>query len=609
MNRCYDSEDVEMWMKYYDYKGESFMESKKSEMIDAFEANRLSEWKSESSENFNVWQYYYLKGEVPGFSGAYYLCIDQLDANKSFTVQMNQSVFFNNFEITFSEILEDSRCPTDVTCVWEGRASINIDVKNKGKIQNMTLTTVDKTTAYFDSYEVNLVEIWPYPDSTTNIPHEEYSAILSVSKIDDGKILPPLKQMELGTQYSNIRCNEGLELITKTTNGHPACVKPQTIPKLVERGWTVSKSESATHDIDFTNTVTSNNQFALDFYFQVKDNDKNIFFSPWSMSTAFAIVNEGAKGNTATEIQDVFGLENNSKEQFKKINNMLNREKPGYIIKVANSLWFAQDFTLHSDYVDTVQTYYDGVIEKVDFVDDGTDVINGWVSEKTHQKILKLFDPPLDPNTRLVIANAIYFNGTWSLPFDEKNTRDDKFIVSPGKSITIPFMNKDSYYNHTATDELQIVELPYEGNDASMLILLPERIDGMTSLEKQLTVDNLEKWRSEMIKSRLFLQIPKFTLETEYNLVLDLMALGIADAFGPADFSGISSESLFIDRAIHKAFVDVNEKGTEAAAATGIVMLESMPPVFRADHPFVFVILDNGTGNILFLGKVVNPLE
>lgn len=608
MNGCYDSDDSKMWMNYYDYKGESLVESKKIEMLNAIEENRLQEWESQSHENSNVWQYYHLKGEIPGISGAYYLCADQMETGKSFTIQMNQSVFFDGYEITFSEILEDSRCPADVLCVWEGRVSIGIEVKNKEEIQNVILTSADKMTTYFDSYKINLVNVLPYPFSSKTISPDEYSVTIAISKIDE-KIRPPLKQMELGIQYSDIQCNEGLELVTKTTNGHPACVKSQTIPKLVERGWAVNKSESIAHGIDFTNTITSNNRFALDFYSLVKDNDQNIFFSPWSMSTAFAIVNEGAKGNTATEIQDVFRLENSSKEQFKEINDILNREKPGYTIKVVNSLWLAQNFALHSDYADTVQSYYDGVIEKVDFADDGTDVINGWISEKTHQKIPKLFDPPLDPNTRLVIANAIYFNGTWSLPFDEKNTRDDKFIISPGKDVTVPFMNKDSHYNHTTTDQLQIVELSYEGNNASMLILLPERRDGMESLEKQLTVENLEKWRSEMTKSRLFLQIPKFTLETEYNLVQDLMVLGITDAFGPADFSGISSESLFIDRAVHKAFVDVNEKGTEAAAATGIVMLESMPPTFRADHPFVFVILDNETGNILFLGKVVNPLE
>jgi len=425
----------------------------------------------------------------------------------------------------------------------------------------------------------------------------------------------PLKQFKSGIAINEIQCEESLILVTKH-DGSPACVKPLTAEKLIQRGWGIipdnGNSETSVpvnfDTIDFSKTINANNQFAFDYYAQVNEN-QNIFFSPWSITSAFAIVNEGAKGNTADEIQNVFGLDENSKENFKAINKILNQENPGYIIEVANSLWLAQDFTLHTDYVDTVQTYYDGTIEKVDFADDGTDVINGWVSDKTRQKIPKLFDPPLLPNTRLVIANAIYFNGTWSMPFDEKNTRDDKFIVSPGEDVTVSFMNKDSFYNHTMTDELQIIELPYEGNGASMLILLPERIDGMESLEEQLTAENLEKWRSEMTKSRLFLQIPKFTLETEYNLVKDLMSLGIKDAFGPADFTGISSESLFIDRAVHKAFVDVNEKGTEAAAATGVGMLQSMPPTFRADHPFVFFIQDDETGNILFMGKVVDPTQ
>lgn len=299
MNGCYDSDDSKMWMNYYDYKGKSLMESKKIEMFNAIKENRMQKWESQLHENANVWQYYHLKGEVPSISGAHYLCADQMDADKSFTVQMNQSIFFDGYEITFSEILDDSRCPTGVTCAWEGRASINMEVKIKENAQNIILTTVDKTTAYFDSHKVSLVKIWPYPNSTRTISSEEYSVTISISKIDE-KILPPLKQMELGIQYSDIQCDEGFELVTKTTNGYPACVKPQTIPKLIERGWAVNKSESTVHDIDFTNAVTSNNQFALDFYSQVKDNDQNIFFSPWSMSTAFAIVNEGAKGNTAT---------------------------------------------------------------------------------------------------------------------------------------------------------------------------------------------------------------------------------------------------------------------------------------------------------------------
>jgi serpin B len=441
-----------------------------------------------------------------------------------------------------------------------------------------------------------------YPDAHEEVRSDHVSYVVGS---DDGfKVRMNLHFDEnYDLDYINLKCYVNRELqadvpetfISKYLKKFECEKKPMPEPEISDT-------------IDFSKTTNANNQFAIDYYSQVNE-DRNIFFSPWSITSAFAIVNEGAKGNTAEEIQNVFGLDENSKENFKAINEILNQENPGYIIEVANSLWLAQDFTLHSDYVDTVQTYYDGKIEKVDFADDGTDVINGWVSDKTRQKIPKLFDPPLDPNTRLVIANAIYFNGTWSMPFDEKNTRDDKFIVSSGVDVTVPFMNKDSFYNHTATEQFQIIDLPYEGNGASMMILLPDRIDGINSLEAQLTAENLVKWRSEMTKSRLFLQIPKFTLEIEYNLVRDLMALGIEDAFGPADFSGISSESLFIDRAVHKAFVDVNEKGTEAAAATGVVMLESMPPTFRADHPFVFVIMDNETGNILFLGKVVDPSQ
>ena len=552
----------------------------------------------------------------------------------------------------------------------------------------------------------------------------EFSNVDFIRNISEINILPPLKQFSSGIMLENVTCKNNYELIFKSTDNSPACVKPETKIKLIQRGWgepkpivepeidtiketdydsekfyeefgpgspliyletskpvldyencdryaywltehqkekidlnedypryppwgnqifplvdyciangdllkfetsdkiqwsfyrisneTAPKLDEAPGlptEINFQDSVNANNQFAIDYYSQVND-DQNIFFSPWSITSAFAILNEGAKGNTADEIQNVFGLNENSKEQFQAINKILNQEKPGYTIEVANSLWLAQDFTLDSDYVDTVQTYYDGTIEKVDFADDGTDVINDWVSDKTRQKIPELFSPPLDPNTRLVIANAIYFNGTWSMPFDEKNTRDDKFILSPGEDITVPFMNKDSFYNFTAADDFQILELSYEGNGASMLILLPERIDGISSVESQLTAENLAKWRTEMTESRLFLQIPKFTLETEYSLGRDLIELGIVDAFiGPADFSGISSEPLLIDRAVHKAFVDVNEKGTEAAAATGVAMATSMPPTFRADHPFVFVILDNETGNILFLGKVVDPSQ
>ena len=236
MNGCYNSDDSKMWMDYYDYKGESLMESKRIEMLNAIDEKMLQEWELQSHENFNVWQYYYLKGEVPDISGAYYLCADQMGANKSFTVQMNQSIFFDGYEITFSEILEDSRCPADALCVWEGRISIGMDVKNKEEVQSIVLTSADKITAYFDSYKINLVHVLPYPFSSKTITPEEYSATVIISKADE-KIIPPLKQSTNNTPFYEIKCNIDLQL-TQKYDGTPACVKPETVFELIKRGWT-----------------------------------------------------------------------------------------------------------------------------------------------------------------------------------------------------------------------------------------------------------------------------------------------------------------------------------------------------------------------------------
>ncbi len=236
INGCYDSKDVKTWMNYYDYKGESLMESKKTEMNYAVEENRLREWESLSQVNSNVWQYYYLKGEAPGFTGTYYQCIEKSNSNGQLKIQMYQSVFFDDYEIIFSEVLEDSRCPADVTCVWEGRASIKLDVKNK-ETQSLILTTIGQTSVFFDSYKINLVEIVPYPVSTKTLPHEEYSVTLDISKMD--KIIPPIKQVSQGIEPTAVICKEGMVLILKYSDESPACVKFETTLVLEERGWEV----------------------------------------------------------------------------------------------------------------------------------------------------------------------------------------------------------------------------------------------------------------------------------------------------------------------------------------------------------------------------------
>lgn len=368
--------------------------------------------------------------------------------------------------------------------------------------------------------------------------------------------------------------------------------------------------------ITATNVVDANNQFTFNVYSKIlQHNDENVFFSPWSISTAFAIAYEGARGNTAQEIQNTFGfIENDAKRRtdFQNIMEKSNEKNSEYKFSIANALWLAEGFEPHSEYVSAIQTHYDGDVSTVNFAADASSTINNWVSDKTEEKIKVLFDPgSLEPDTRLVITNAIYFNGSWSIPFDEKDTRQDEFIVSPEKTVQVQMMHQTAYFDYYQDKQLQLVELPYRGDKMSMLILIPTDVNGMDSLEDSLSAENIAKWQNRLENNKITVEIPKFTLETGYDLIEILQAMGVHDAFGSsADFTGISDEDLFIYKAIHKAVVDVNEVGTEAAAATGIAMLQSGPvATFRADHPFVFLIQDNENQNILFIGKVANPSE
>ena len=363
--------------------------------------------------------------------------------------------------------------------------------------------------------------------------------------------------------------------------------------------------------VDITHTVNANNQFAVDLYSQVSDSDENIFFSPWSISTAAAIVFEGARGNTADEMQQVFGYPTNDLQrqtEFQYANSALNQKDANYKLDVANALWIQEGFVPHQEYVDVAQNYYDSLVDNVDFNSDGADIINDWVSQNTQEKIKILFPPGPMPGVKLAITNAIYFNGTWAEPFDPDLTVDAPFWINSQESIDVPMMrSKTQFLNYTETESLHVLQLPYNGDKLSMLILLPQQKDGINSLDGQLSVENLSEWQNSLRKSKVVVLMPKFELETDYDLKPLLMNLGMNDAFGPADFSGMSDASLFISAAVHKAFVNVNEKGTEAAAATGFAMAESAPQPITADHPFVFLIQDNTTGNILFIGRVMNP--
>ncbi|RLG15159.1 MAG: serpin family protein [Candidatus Nanohalarchaeota archaeon] len=366
--------------------------------------------------------------------------------------------------------------------------------------------------------------------------------------------------------------------------------------------------------------IDANNQFAFDLYSEYKSEEGNIFFSPYSISTALAMTYEGAKGQTAKEMQSVFHFpqdDNERRSAFAGIYNEINKKDKGYELSTANALWAQKDFAFLEEYIEPIEQYYRGKITNLDFVtrtEESRKTINDWVEKQTNDKIKDLIPPgSLNSMTRLVLTNAIYFKGDWVYQFDKKNTREDDFKITENNIVKVPMMhldNDDAKFNYAQTEDFQILEMPYKGEELSMLILLPK--DNIKSIESSLTSEKLSEWKNMLKKEEVIIYMPKFTFKTKYFMSDALVDMGMPTAFsGGADFSGMTgSKDLFISFVIHQAFVDVNEEGTEAAAATaaGMQFTAVMPTnIFRADHPFIFIIQEKETGNILFLGRVVDP--
>ncbi len=367
--------------------------------------------------------------------------------------------------------------------------------------------------------------------------------------------------------------------------------------------------------------VSSNNQFAFDIYSQLSKSGENVFVSPWSIVAALGMTYEGAKGQTAEEIANVFHFTQADAERrasFAKIHNLLNEKNDDYKLYTANALWAQEGYDFLEEYMNTVNKYYSGKTTNVDFMtktEESRKMINSWVEDQTNDKIKDLFPSgTLDPMTRLVLTNAIYFKGTWVKEFDKKDTRNTPFYTTPDNTVNVPMMQRtdsEAVFNYAELENIQILELPYKGEKLSMLVLLPK--GDISSLESKLNAENLAQWRSMLNAKEVKVYMPKFKFETKYFLKDTLAAMGMPLAFAPgdADFSGMDgTKDLYIGIVIHQAFVDVNEEGTEAAAATGVGMMATaimQETIFRADHPFVFIIQDKETGNILFMGKVVDP--
>lgn len=372
--------------------------------------------------------------------------------------------------------------------------------------------------------------------------------------------------------------------------------------------------------------VAANNRFAFELYsqFNEENRDNNIFFSPYSISIALTMTYEGAKGQTAEEMQSVLHIPEHAnvrRPNFARIYNEINKEDKKYKLSTANALWAQKDYTFLEEYTDNVEKYYGGKVTNLDFIEESEksrQTINRWVEDQTNDKIKNLIPPGiLNFYIRLVLTNAIYFKGTWVKQFDEKDTREDDFRVNSGKTVKVPMMGLAGdgvEFNYAETDEIQILEMPYDGEDISMLIILPKDND-LINVEETISLEKLSEWKTMFNKQRVDVFVPKFKFETKYFMAGILGNMGMSTAFSrTADFSGMDGTTeLFIQNVIHQAFVEVNEEGTEAAAATAVLMetlsLGPRIPVFRADHPFIFIIQEAETGNILFLGKVSDPSQ
>jgi len=380
--------------------------------------------------------------------------------------------------------------------------------------------------------------------------------------------------------------------------------------------------------------VHANNQFAINMFLELEktNKNKNVFFSPYSISSAFGLVYEGARGDTANEIASVFHFPDREElaPNFAWIYNKINEKSDKYTLRTGNALWVQKDFPLMKEYVERVESYYGGKAANLDFNNEpekSRETINSFIEEQTNGKIKDLLPASaITPDTVLIITNAIYFKGTWVWQFDKAETRDMEFKTPEGP-VTVKMMHMKpdkARFNYADVGKAEILELPYKGN-LSMIVILPkqgEMIDHMTGerkiynytiddIEGELSYEKLKSWESQMIKTHLDgIYLPKFKLETSYSLSDPLYDMGIKKAFTPsANFSEMTPKRVFISFVLHKAYVDVNEEGTEAAAATAIGMVTAVRPthIFKADHPFIFLIKDNRTGLILFMGKMVDP--
>jgi len=380
-------------------------------------------------------------------------------------------------------------------------------------------------------------------------------------------------------------------------------------------------------EADLALLIEGNSAFAFELYQALREEEGNLFYSPHSISVALAMTYAGARNETAQQMADTlqFMLEQDrlhpafnwlDAELAKRGEGAAGKDEEGFSLNIVNAIWGQKDYTFLSDFLDVLAENYGAGLRILDFINETEQsrlAINKWVSDQTEGRIEDLIPQgAIDALTRLVLTNAIYFNAAWENPFDEDMTADGPFHLIDGGQISVPMMKQTEAFGYTEGDGYQAVELQYDGNELSMVILLPEA-DQFQAFEEGLQSQQVCDIMSDLQSTGVTLTMPQFEFDSEFSLKDTLAGMGMPIAFsGAADFSGMTGTlDLQITEVLHKAFVSVDEAGTEATAATAVIVGESampgQPVEVILDHPFIFLIRDIETGAILFVGRVMNP--
>jgi serpin B len=396
---------------------------------------------------------------------------------------------------------------------------------------------------------------------------------------------------------------------------------------LIAVGLDLAPGRSGAGQPDPDSLARDNTVFALDLYRGLAGSPGNLFFSPYSISSALAMAYAGARGETESQMAGALHFsmgQGDLHASFAALQATLDavETSDSLTLAIANSLWPQAGYAIRDEYARLLKQYYGVGVTPVDYhgrAEAARRSINAWVADKTQGHIQDLVpEMGLNEWTRLVLVDAVYFKGTWADAFKPALTKNEPFHITAGESVDTPMMTQKQKLLYGDLDSLEVLQLEYRGNSLSMLILLPRAPYTLERLEAEISEGNLAHWKRVLGRREVSVFLPRFKMNREFRLDKALTAMGMVDAFLPdrADFSGIAAraDTLFIGAVFHRAFVEVDEQGTEAAAATGIkvqtLSAEPMPPppaIFRADHPFLFLIQHNWSGAILFMGRVADP--